>query len=78
MGQQRFTRQQAAKLLEVSLTTVDRMVRRGDLQMERDGPGERARVWVLLDDEYLVQHLVHSVHLMVNPLVYHVKWKWSS
>ena len=53
MGQQRYTRQQAAEHLGVSLTTVDRMVRRGEVQMERDGPGERARVWVLLDEEHL-------------------------
>lgn len=53
MVQQRYTRQQAAAHLGVSLTTVDRMIRRGEVQMEREGPGERARVWVLLDEEHL-------------------------
>ena len=53
MVQQRYTRQEAAVHLGVSLTTVDRMIRRGEVQMEREGPGERARVWVLLDEEHL-------------------------
>ena len=51
MTKQRLTKQQAGEHFGVSVTTLDRMIRRGDLQIERDGPGERAKVWVLLDEE---------------------------
>ena len=51
MTNTRLTKQQAAEHFGVSVTTLDRMIRRGELQIERDGPGERAKVWILLDEE---------------------------
>ena len=51
MTNMRLTKQQAADHFGVSVTTLDRMIRRGELQIERDGPGERAKVWILLDEE---------------------------
>ena len=46
----RLTRQQAAARLQVSESTVDRMIRRGQLGIEREHHGGRYTVWVLLDD----------------------------
>ena len=46
----RVTRQDAATRLEVSEATVDRMIRRGELQVEKEPQGNRYKVWVLLDD----------------------------
>ena len=47
----RLTRQQAAVRLGVSESTVDRMIRRGQLATEREYHGGRYTVWVLVDDE---------------------------
>ena len=47
----RLTRQQAAVRLGVSESTVDRMIRRGQLATEREHHGGRYTVWVLVDDE---------------------------
>ena len=46
----RVTRQDAATRLGVSEATVDRMIRRGELQVEKEPQGNRYKVWVLLDD----------------------------
>ena len=46
----RLSRQDAAQRLQVSESTLDRMIRRGDLSVERDGPEGRQRVWILIDD----------------------------
>ena len=46
----RVTRQDAATRLGVSEATVDRMIRRGELQVEKEPQGSRYKVWVLLDD----------------------------
>ena len=48
---QRVTRQGAASILQVSEATVDRMVRRGDLQAEKEPQGSRYRLWILLDED---------------------------
>ena len=48
---QRVTRQEAATHLHVSEATVDRMIRRGDLPIEKEPQGSRYRVWVLLDED---------------------------
>ena len=46
----RLTRQQAAARLQVSESTIDRMIRRGHLATEKEHHGGRYTVWVLLDD----------------------------
>ena len=46
---QRLSKVDAAKVLQVHHSTVDRMIQRGELQVEREGHGRRAKVWVLLD-----------------------------
>ena len=46
----RVTRQDAASRLGVSEATVDRMIKRGELQVEKEPQGSRYKVWVLLDD----------------------------
>ena len=47
----RLTRQQAAARLHVSESTIDRMVRRGQLATEKEHHGGRYTVWVLVDDD---------------------------
>ena len=47
----RLSKLEAAKALEVSPTTVDRMIARGELQTEREPRGTRYKVWVLLPDD---------------------------
>ena len=44
----RLSKLDAAKALEVSPTTVDRMIARGELQTEQEPKGTRYKVWVLL------------------------------
>ena len=46
----RVTRQDAATRLRVSEATVDRMIKRGELPIEREPQGARYKVWVLLED----------------------------
>ena len=46
----RLTRQQAAIRLQVSESTIDRMIRRGQLVTEKESHGGRYTVWVLIDD----------------------------
>ena len=48
---QRVSKQGAASALGVSTATIDRMIKRGDLDAEREAHGEKGhRVWVLLED----------------------------
>ena len=47
----RLSKLEAAKALEVSPTTVDRMIGRGELQTEQEPRGTRYKVWVLLPDD---------------------------
>ena len=47
----RFSKLEAAAKLEVSPTTIDRMIARGELQTEREAKGSRYKVWVLLPEE---------------------------
>ena len=51
MMKQRLSKQQASEQLGVSLSTIDRMIRRKDLQVEHDRSNGHTRVWVLLDEE---------------------------
>ena len=54
----KVSKQQAAQHLGVSSATIDRMILRGELYVEREPWGSRYRVWVLLD---LSEHVDTSV-----------------
>ena len=46
----RVTRKEAAAKLKVSKSTLDRMIKRGELTTETEQHGHRYTVWVLMDD----------------------------
>ena len=46
----RVTRNEAAARLNVSKSTLDRMIKRGELTTETEQHGHRHTVWVLMDD----------------------------
>ena len=46
----RVTRKDAAAKLNVSKSTLDRMIKRGELTTETQQHGHRHTVWVLMDD----------------------------
>ena len=48
---QRVTKLEAAAILDVSASTIDRMIRRGELETETEPHGSRHKVWVLMDHE---------------------------
>ena len=47
----RVTRNEAAARLKVSKSTLDRMIKRGELATETEQHGQRHTVWILMDDE---------------------------
>ena len=47
----RVTRNEAAAKLNISKSTLDRMIKRGELITETERHGHRHTVWVLLDDD---------------------------
>ena len=47
----RVTRNEAAARLKVSKSTLDRMVKRGELTTETEQHGHRHTVWVLMDED---------------------------
>lgn len=47
----RVTRKEAAARLKVSKSTLDRMIKRGELTTETEQHGHRHTVWVLMDDD---------------------------
>ena len=47
----RLSKLDAATELEVSPTTIDRMIARGELQTEQEARGSRYKVWVLLQED---------------------------
>ena len=47
----RVTRNEAAARLRVSKSTLDRMIKRGEITTETEQHGQRHTVWVLMDDE---------------------------
>ena len=48
----RVSRTEAARLLDVSISTIDRRIQRNELSIEKEGYGPtRERIWVLLDDD---------------------------
>ena len=55
----RLSRQDAAQRLQVSESTLDRMIRRGEVPVEKSGAEGRQRVWVLFDDDD-GDHVDHS------------------
>ena len=48
---QRLSKMEAATRLDVSASTIDRMIQKGELQTEKEPHGTRHRIWVVLDDE---------------------------
>lgn len=48
---QKLTKLEAAARLDVSQSTIDRMIQRGELQIEKEPRGSRYRVWVVMGDE---------------------------
>ena len=48
---QRLSKMEAAARLDVSASTIDRMIQKGELQVEKEPHGSRHRIWVVLDDE---------------------------
>ena len=47
----RVSKMEAVNILDVSLSTVERMIKRGDLQVEQEDIGGRHRIWILLDEK---------------------------
>ena len=50
VSKRRYSKFDAAGHLGVSMSTIRRMIQRGELETERDGPKPNGKVWVLLDD----------------------------
>ena len=46
---QRVSKLEAAAILDVSASTIDRMIKRGELETETEPHGSRHKVWVLMD-----------------------------
>ena len=47
----RVTRKEAAAKLNISKSTLDRMIKRGEITTETEQHGHRHTVWVLMDDD---------------------------
>ena len=47
----RLSKMEAATRLDVSASTIDRMIQKGELQTEKEPHGSRHRIWVVMDDE---------------------------
>ena len=48
---QRLSKMEAAVRLDVSASTIDRMIQKGELQTEKEPHGSRHRIWVVMDEE---------------------------
>ena len=46
----RLSKMEAATRLDVSASTIDRMIQKGELQTEKEPHGSRHRIWVVMDD----------------------------
>lgn len=57
----RVSRQDAAARLKVSESTLDRMIRRGELTTEKELHGTKHRVWVLLEEDHDQSAVVAAV-----------------
>ena len=58
----RVSRQDAAARLKISESTLDRMIRRGELAIEKELHGTKHRVWVLLEEEHDQSTVVAAVN----------------
>ena len=67
----RLSKLEAAQALEVSPTTIDRMIARGELQTEHETRGSRYKVWVLLPDDEPASPLESPRDSPSEPLVEH-------
>ena len=47
----RVSRQDAAARLNVPEATIDRMIRLGDLETEKESHGSKHRIWALMEEE---------------------------
>ena len=47
----RLSKMEAATRLDVSASTIDRMIQKGELKTEKEPHGSRHRIWVVMDDE---------------------------
>lgn len=47
----RISKMEAVHILDKSLSTIERMIKRGDLQVEKEDLGGKHRIWILLDEE---------------------------
>ena len=56
----RLSKQEAAAWLRVSTATIERKIQRGELQAEKEPHGTRYRVWVIFDDDCLVDATVEA------------------
>ena len=61
---QRVTKLEAAAILDVSASTIDRMIKRGELGTETEPHGSRHKVWVLMDHD--VQRVIRQVMVHLN------------
>ena len=52
---QKVSKLDAARILEVSPSTIDRRIERGELEIEHEPRGNSYKVWVLLDDATVAQ-----------------------
>ena len=64
---QRLTKMEAAAHLDVSASTIDRMIQRGELQIETEPHGSRHRVWVVMDDEEVNESVNSSREISDSP-----------
>ena len=47
----RVSKMEAVNILDVSLSTVERMIKRGQLQVEKEDLGGQHRIWIVLDED---------------------------
>ena len=47
---QMMSKMEAATRLDVSASTIDRMIQKGELQIKKEPHGSRHRIWVVMDD----------------------------
>lgn len=59
---QKLSKLEAAARLDVSASTVDRMIQRGDLQAVKEPHGSRHRVWVVMDADVPDASTDSSIH----------------
>ena len=52
---QKVSKLDASRILEVSPSTIDRRIERGELEIEHEPRGNSYKVWVLLDDAAVAQ-----------------------